>query len=95
MNACKLRGSAATPGLRLSARFLVITLISIAEGKAAEQKDHEAEALLREALTVSHLNSMPVHAVDRHKCLSNQRAAAIIRLLPGKLHSVSPYSSCV
>ena len=49
-----MRGPAGTPGLRLSARILIINLLSVTAGKAEEQMDNAAGALLREALTVSH-----------------------------------------
>lgn len=44
------RGLAGEPGLLICASNLIITLISIAEGKARQQKTEEAEIVFREAL---------------------------------------------
>lgn len=52
IKACRLRGPAGEPGLRICASNLIITLISIAEGNARQQKTEEAETVFREALLV-------------------------------------------
>lgn len=53
MKACRVRGPAGEPGLKMCARNLAITLTSIADGKTQQQKCGEAEVLYREALLVS------------------------------------------
>ena len=50
MKASRLRGPAGDPGLGLVATMMLITLMSIAEGKASDPV--KAEGLLREALVV-------------------------------------------
>ena len=50
MKASRLRGPAGKPGLELVATLMLITLMSIAEGKSIDPV--KAEGVLREALVV-------------------------------------------
>lgn len=87
VKASQVRGSAGIPGLRLSARISVNTLISLAQGKDEQQKHLAAEALLRKALSVSHCLFL-LHFVNRSS--PHWKAAASACTLFGGMFRCQP-----